>query len=56
MEPDQPPNVTAKKDSSFKRSVDAPASQRPQSSSASRLTAAQARFFILSQSEDRPER
>ena len=56
MEPDQPPNVTAKKDSSFKRSVDAPASQLPQSSTASCLTAAQAGFFILSQSDDRPER
>ena len=29
---------------------------RPQSSSASRFTAAQAGFFILSQSDDRPER
>jgi hypothetical protein len=55
MEPDQPPNVTAKKDCSFKRSVDAPASQLPQSSTASRFPATQAGFFILSQSDDRPE-
>ena len=32
------------------------APHHPQSSSASRFTAAQAGFFILSQSDDRPER
>jgi hypothetical protein len=54
MEPDESPDIAAEK-GFFQRSV-APVSHPPQSSSASRFTAAQAGFFILSQWGERPER
>ena len=49
MESDELPNVAAEKDS-FQRSVAAPASHVPHSSSTFRFTSAQAGFFDLSQS------
>jgi hypothetical protein len=53
VEPDESPDIAVEK-GLFQRSV-APVSHPPQSSSASRFTAAQAGFF-LSQSGERPER
>jgi hypothetical protein len=54
VEPDESSDIAAEK-GLFQRSV-APVSHPTQSSSASRFTAAQVGFFILSQSGERPER